>query len=101
MIALSTKLAEPVAHRAVADLIPCGHLRQRLLVNNDGAKYLIPTLHKSGGLKKELLVADSLGLHGEPPCSMSSNSSRKQPHSGDLTNGQPSLIPGQKPRKHG
>ena len=101
MIALSTKLAEPVTHRAVVDLIPCGHLLQRLFANYDGAKYLIPTLHESGGLKKELLMADFLGLHGEPPCSMSSNYPRKRLHYGDLTEGQPRLIPGQKPRKHG
>ena len=69
-VPLAAEFADPVANGAASDAKAIGDLGQRLLLDENRPKGLIPAMPNAGRLEKERRVG--LAVHDRPPCNMSS-----------------------------
>jgi hypothetical protein len=66
---LRTKLADPVAHRTVAEVEPFSHVARCFLVDEDRSQDFVTALSNRIGMQKELLTG--VPIHRRPPWKVS------------------------------
>jgi hypothetical protein len=66
---LRTKLADPIAHRAVTEAEPFGYVERCVLVDEDRPQNFVTALSDRTGMQKELLTG--VPIHREPPWKVS------------------------------